>query len=165
MYPADHPLPNQPEPVLPPRLREDLAALVARPVAVPPEVDAAMRVAARRHFARRRRVRRLVAWAGAAAAVALVALTLRLATTTHKPPTAPRMASKPAAPAPRQVAREDIDRDGRIDILDAFALARHLKAQDTPLGAWDLNGDGEVDAADVKVVAQAAVSLERGVFQ
>ncbi len=53
-------------------------------------------------------------------------------------------------------AAEDIDRDGRVDILDARALATRIgRGEREP--AWDLNRDGSVDAQDVERVARAAV--------
>ena len=56
----------------------------------------------------------------------------------------------------------DFDGDGRVDILDAFALARHLESAHKPKDKWDMNGDGIVDRADVDRIAMAAVSLKRG---
>jgi hypothetical protein len=57
-------------------------------------------------------------------------------------------------------AREDLNHDGRVDILDAFQLARELRAGKKP--AVDLNGDGVVDERDADVIATRAVSLEKG---
>ena len=54
--------------------------------------------------------------------------------------------------------REDVDRNGRVDILDAFALARNVRDS----GASDLgdqNGDGIVDDSDITLVARSAVML------
>ena len=58
--------------------------------------------------------------------------------------------------------REDFDRDGRVDILDAFALARRIEEGGESSRRWDLNEDGAVDRRDVDAIAMAAVSLERG---
>jgi hypothetical protein len=73
-------------------------------------------------------------------------------------------ARAPMSNAPITVAATagDINRDGRIDIVDALLLARELKRQQPardPL--WDQNGDGQVDQADVEQIAQTAVSLTR----
>ncbi|EEF59353.1 dockerin type I domain-containing protein [Pedosphaera parvula] len=57
-------------------------------------------------------------------------------------------------------AREDLNHDGRVDILDAFQLARELKSGKAP--KMDLNADGHTDAADVEVIARRCVSLEKG---
>ena len=57
-------------------------------------------------------------------------------------------------------AREDINHDGRVDILDAFQLARELESGAKP--AADLNGDGVVDQRDADLIAARAVRLEKG---
>ena len=59
--------------------------------------------------------------------------------------------------------RADIDGNGRVDILDAFRLARSIEARGPVDRKWDLNGDGRVDQADVDLVACAAVRLDQGV--
>ena len=76
-----------------------------------------------------------------------------------------RQARRVPAIAARVTAKEDIDQDGRVDILDAFALARHIESPRETVGEWDMNGDGTVDRADVDVIARAAVSLERSSVQ
>jgi len=58
---------------------------------------------------------------------------------------------------------EDIDRNGTVDILDAFTLARHIEAGRPADRMWDFNGDGLVDRRDVDTVALAAVRLSKGV--
>jgi hypothetical protein len=59
-------------------------------------------------------------------------------------------------------AREDVNRDGRVDILDAFLLARQLQSGDNPGSSLDLNGDGVVDHRDAESIAAKAVKLEKG---
>jgi hypothetical protein len=61
-----------------------------------------------------------------------------------------------------QFAREDLNQDGRVDILDAFQLARELKNGKTQPATDDFDGDGKVDAMDVEYLAKRAVSLEKG---
>jgi Dockerin type I domain len=57
-------------------------------------------------------------------------------------------------------ASGDIDGNGRLDILDAFAMARSLLASDKPMAmAHDMNRDGRIDNTDVTLVAQRAVKL------
>ncbi|MBI1372921.1 MAG: hypothetical protein GC159_09195 [Phycisphaera sp.] len=90
-------------------------------------------------------------WGLAAAAALAVAATVSI---TLIRTDAPRAAADP----------RDIDANGRVDILDAFALARRLEQ---PLGGVDparvdVNGDGAVDAADVDAIAAAAVKLNGG---
>jgi hypothetical protein len=58
----------------------------------------------------------------------------------------------------------DIDRNGRVDILDAFKLARHIESGGPAETEWDINGDGLIDRGDVDVVALAAVRLDKGVL-
>jgi hypothetical protein len=57
---------------------------------------------------------------------------------------------------------EDLNRDGVVDMLDAFALARQLEQGRAPRLQWDVNGDGVVDERDVQALAARAVSLESG---
>jgi hypothetical protein len=60
-------------------------------------------------------------------------------------------------------AREDLNHDGRVDILDAFDLARTLKTRPgltSPV--MDVNGDGVVDERDVTSLAARAVQLPKG---
>jgi hypothetical protein len=56
------------------------------------------------------------------------------------------------------LARADLDRNGRVDILDAFQLAREIERGGAPRGR-DQNGDGRVDRADVDQLAHLAVRL------
>ena len=58
-------------------------------------------------------------------------------------------------------AREDLNRDGAVDILDAFDLAKKLETGDSEAGV-DLNEDGKMDEQDVGALAAKAVSLEKG---
>jgi hypothetical protein len=73
-----------------------------------------------------------------------------------EPPGPPPVRPRP----PRR--RGDLDEDGRVDVLDAFLLARRLDAGDPGNPAWDASGDGRVDRADVDRVAYWAVSLSGG---
>lgn len=62
-----------------------------------------------------------------------------------------------------QLASNDVDQNGTVNILDAFALARSLQHQDGAAAAdavrWDQNGDGQADTDDVQLIAMAAVTL------
>jgi hypothetical protein len=144
--------PNEPEDVPgPPRLAAALAALHQERVFIPPQVDEAILPQAREHLgkgARRSARRRVLApWLAAAASLAIgawVSQTLLL----HKPD------------APASLAREDINGDGRVDILDALALAR--KIDRGTASQFDINGDNRVDRQDVDAVAARAVKLEEG---
>jgi hypothetical protein len=148
------------------RLARDQGA--ARPAfAAPDALEEAMAARAGRHAARvraalvagaaageRRRLLRAAPWIAAAAAVVALGTAGVLWRAAATP--------APAAEAPaRAASADDVNRDGRVDVLDAFALARAVEA-----GAgrpeWDRNRDGAVDRADVDAVALAAVALGRG---
>jgi hypothetical protein len=128
-----------------------MAALNKAPVFVPPRVDEAILAHARRHLASRQpeRTPRLTWawWAAAAAAVAFGAWISQplLSRRSARPPT---------------VVREDINGDGRVDILDAFALARGL--DQATVRQPDLNDDGRVDRRDVDWLAGRVVQLDKG---
>lgn len=148
-------------------LTEDLMAIYKPPTPVPPEVDRAVMDRARQHFVRREfapaashspgkpaapsRIR----WAGlwriaAAAAVIIFAFSLDL-TRRGGPRTDSFYVGKAQA--------VDIDRNGRVDILDAFKLARQIESAGRTETKFDMNGDGLVNRDDVDLVAFAAVSL------
>ena len=103
----------------PPRLVSALKRLPQRPIFIPPPTDEAILRAARRHLGRGNELRwvRLIPWAAALATLALLLALL------------PQFVgkTKPVGSA-SSFAREDVNHDGRVDILDAFALARQLKA-------------------------------------
>jgi hypothetical protein len=90
-------------------------------------------------------------WVAAAAAIVLLVAI-------------PQFAKRsPPAPARNSAfARWDLNRDGRVDILDAFALARQLKQGQARNLQLDVNGDGVVDDRDVAAIAARAVRLEGG---
>lgn len=129
----------------PPGLVRNLRALHAPPPFSSAEIealdDAVLRLSAVDPPARTRAPWRRIALVGSPlAAAAAIALVFVL--------------SRPAAdPA-------DLDRDGRITILDAFALARSLDAGQPTRPGWDRNGDGVVNRSDADAIALAAVSLD-----
>lgn len=147
---------DSPELEVPQGLRDDLARLYRADLSVPAGVDEAIRTAARRHFLRRRRSRRIIRLVQfSAAAAAVILLAVRVANhSAQAPPGSTAMTPPPA--------KEDIDGNGRVNILDAFALARHVETDASPNLAWDMNGDGALDGSDIDAVAMAAVRLERG---
>ena len=152
---------NEEDPALPKRLTDDLARLHGTRLLVPPEVDGAILASARRQLGRQRRVRPYIYGLASAAAAAAVILALRINPDRPAAPAASSSALSPQSsvlPSPR---REDLDRNGRIDILDAFALARRLEKSASPNPAWDMNGDGVIDRKDVDVIAMAAVNVRQ----
>ncbi len=138
----------------PQKLVGELRKLYGEDLSVPAAVDEAIVARAAQRLARRRPAVTLLRWlpvAAAAAAIILVVL-LPLSIKEHQPE--PPVGTKLAI-------REDFDRNGEVDILDAFALAREMEKALEPRSDWDINGDGMVDEKDVDTIALAAVSLER----
>jgi hypothetical protein len=139
----------------PPRLVSALKRLPQERVFIPPTADEAILRAAQRHLNPPRGARfgwfRFMPWVAAAAAILLLV-------------SIPQFSKRPA-PRPAHdstFARGDLNHDGRVDILDAFALARQLKQGGTRNLQLDVNGDGVVDERDVAALAARAVKLERG---
>lgn len=131
---------------MPAGLVDRLRALASKTaILVPQSVDETVISRARERFAevRRRRARFTAAWwTAAAASIALMAVVgLSLIQRPH-------------------YERADIDRNGRVDILDAFSLARSL--QRGAVKGPDMNGDGVVNRTDVDIIAAQAVKLKKG---
>lgn len=154
---------------VPPKLSVELNALFEPPLMVPPEADRAVLDQAQRHFVAGRfsegargRFRWSRLWkVAAAAAVVIFAFSLDL---TKKPEPVTERSIRTGIQA------VDIDRNGRVDILDAFTLARHIESAGPAEESlslrkqeWDINGDGLVNRDDVDMVAFAAVRLDKGV--
>ncbi len=119
---------------------------------VPPAIDRAISSAARQHLekpaASRKIFSRWLLWpALATTCVALAAIAFVLTSRSPGKPT---------------LAREDLNHDGHVDILDAFALARQLRDGKAAPAGLDLNGDGIVDRRDADIIAAHAVRLEKG---
>ena len=53
----------------------------------------------------------------------------------------------------------DVDRSGRVDIVDAYGLAVRLRSGQKVDPAFDLNGDGKVDERDVEEIARRSVAI------
>jgi len=143
---------GEPQVEAPQSLAHDLARVFGSAPSVPASVDDKVMTMARKRFARVRRVRTLVRLGGVAAAAAAMFLAVVIFGMREKD-VASRATLQPAA-------REDIDANGSIDILDAFALARSVDAG-RGRAEWDVTGDGAVDRGDVDAVARVAVSLSR----
>ena len=63
-----------------------------------------------------------------------------------------------SSPSVLAFQKEDVDQNGQVDILDAFALARHVRDSSSDIRR-DQNGDGIVNDDDIRLVAQTAVML------
>ena len=143
---------------LPDALAGALGRAYRHPTNVPPRIDNTILIAARDKFDRRRKLKLWVRW-GAGLSSAAAALLLVLLLLPNRDPThAPRIAIGPPA---MQSIKGDIDASGRLDIVDAMTLARHLRAGDTPNPAWDVDADAKVDQRDVDALAAAAVNLKQ----
>ena len=151
--------PERPSHDAPERLIDDLSALYGAHVSTPPHIDAAMQALVQQKFTLNRRRRMAVRLAGVSAAAAAVALVVLLSPPADMPETAPLAGTSAISTA---APREDVDGNSRVDILDAFALARLIQGPADVSGEWDISGDGRVDRADVDLIAAAAVRLERG---
>jgi hypothetical protein len=121
----------------------------------PPEVNARVLAAARAAITgsgrAARQTRTAPAWRGMAAAAAILVggAAIYWGVT--------RDARVPALVDPR-----DVDRSGRVDILDAYVLALHVRDRAGIEATWDIDGDGAVGSKDVDLVAMASVSLGKG---
>ncbi|HEX6812806.1 MAG TPA: dockerin type I domain-containing protein [Planctomycetota bacterium] len=133
---------DEPDPKLPPALQRDLRRMFGPQVRIPAAVDAQLAAAARRRRLRPVWLRPVLV----AAAIVLLALPLvftwlrQSATTTA-------------------IAREDFDRNGRVDVLDAYRLALALQRGQSVPATFDLDGDGRVDAHDADRIAARAVRI------
>jgi hypothetical protein len=140
-------------PIAPAKLVAALKEPPSRRVFVPPAIDQAILTAAQRHLARPEGAgfnffRSWLVWpAVATACIALLGLIC--------------LVSKPGGSSAR-FAREDLNHDGRVDILDAFQLAREVRSGTTLPSDLDLNRDGVVDGRDASLIANDAVKLEKG---
>src|SRR5689334_22511317 len=170
---SDRPDNTEQEPAASPRLIEGLRALSGPAPAVPPAVDQAVLTQARAHL-------RSIA-PRPPAALSGPAVASQVPVESNGPARRPTLVPfpqwlaiaaalvvgfglaflfRPGSHGVAPVAREDIDRNGRVDILDAFALARRLQSGAPSAEAGvDVNGDGVFDQRDVDHVAARAVQL------
>ncbi len=147
----------------PPAFARDLKALYTSRSAIPPATDEAILTHTQRRSIGRRRKHLLLRWAvPPAAAAAVIMWVVFNPFVTPDLDDSPRFESSGTL-ATRQLAdHRDIDGNGRVDILDALALARSIKDNRATEQMWDFNGDGLIDRKDVDTVAQSAVRLNKG---
>lgn len=136
---------HEPNPESQPRLAQALRELERERIFVPPPRDEQIALHLREEFGRQFEGR--VApppwkmWLAMAACLALLAMGLWFLL------------------QPKTAVRADLNGDGIVDIMDAFALARRIEAGET---GPDLNGDGRIDQQDVEIIATRAVRLNGG---
>ena len=138
--------------------KADLGNLFKPKHSIPPEVDRAILDRAGRKLIRpqrRHRIIRRIGIVAATAAVVILAFSLDLSRKPRQSNTVTNFAEAKSA---------DIDRSGRVDILDAFKLARQIESAADIDTSFDMNGDGLVDRGDVEFIAKAAVRLDKGVL-
>jgi hypothetical protein len=148
---------DDPEPTISLSLRQALKRSDQN-VRVPETFDATVIASARLALARGRLRRRTLRLAGAGAALVSSAAAAILVIALRSNPGTPT----PSTAGVRHVAiREDLDGNGKVDILDAFYLARQLQGDDrrNVRVAHDVNSDGAVDRRDVDAIARVAVSV------
>ncbi|MFK7789315.1 MAG: dockerin type I domain-containing protein [Phycisphaeraceae bacterium] len=133
--------------------------------------DADLLSGARQHLAtsglsRKRRNLRLFfagSTGGAIAAAAMIAFVVFIGNPVSEPQADQEFAAATSPNSSQQTAERkgDIDQNGTIDILDAYALA---KAQQRGEGdpQYDLNNDGQVNQRDIDFLANQAVALNTG---
>ena len=146
---------RQPEqgPKAPAKLVTDLKGLHKEHIFVPPKVDESILNAAREHLKETSRkpaeqqpwIPQWTPWAAAAASLMLL---LFLTLPGEKQPPISVAIKSPM----------DINKDGQVDILDAFTLASRIEHR-TIEEKWDINGDGQVNQADVEEISAFAVRL------
>lgn len=150
--------PGDDDPKLPRDLERELPGLFGPTAAERDELDARVGRAARARFGRADAPRRLVpvasatsrgirTWTLRAAAAVLVGLGGWLL-----------VREWTDAPRTHEVARLDLDGNGRVDVLDAFQVARGVVRGATK-PEWDVDGDGRVDRNDADMVAREAVRI------
>jgi len=138
------------------RLRQDLRGLFEPPGTVPARADKIILDQALQRLAQPRPLIIRLRWAaGIAAAAAVVTVGVSLYQ-------GPNHQSSIVNHQSVAVGRADVDANGRVDILDAFQLARSIETRGPVAPQWDLNGDGRIDKDDVNLVALAAVHLDKG---
>ena len=165
--PAPIPVPPEREAAILSLARERAAAVRSKS-----KVESRKSKAGGRQSARRRTLRRVVPWAAAASLAFVVGgyFWLNRTSEPEAPPpimaTAPKAVRPPSPPVAQRVATvvaagpDDLNSDGRVDIVDAYLMARSLERGRSER-TWDRNRDGRVDRGDVDRIAFAAVSLRR----
>jgi hypothetical protein len=132
---------------------------------VPSSVDEAILTDARKHFEqhgpaalRLTKRRRVAMWQWTAIGSTVAAACVVFFAMQPQPQQPERsFAAKSNAVFADTELKSDVDRNGRVDILDAFVMARHIRSgQDK---SYDINRDGRFDKLDIDMVAREAVKL------
>ena len=132
---------------------------------VPSNVDQLILTDARRHFEqygpaalRLKKRQRVFVWRWAAIGSTVAAAgVLFFAMRPQQMPEESRMTTTSNAVSADVALMSDVDRSGRVDILDAFAMARQIRSGQNE--SYDINHDGRFDETDIDIVAREAVKL------
>ena len=156
---------------LPTAIIDALRELDGPAVLPDPQRDADVLSGARQHLVsatqvdrKRRNLRLFFAGGagGAIAAAAMVGLIVWLGNPFgQNEPIADMAAMSPTESEAQPVLAGDLDANGSIDILDAYALAKRIE-QGQPTNEFDLNVDGQIDQRDIDWIANQAVALNTG---
>lgn len=141
-------------PELPSGLASELKSRYGPVPEIPGVIDRAILADAQRHlsqaFPERLKANRKWQFAIVSSSVAAVCMLL-IALNRQEP-------QQPANVARDLGSERDLDGNGRVDILDAFAIARAIRGgRNQP--KFDINSDGHVNQTDVNTMAQRAVTL------
>jgi hypothetical protein len=149
------------EDTLPEVVKSALSVRYGAAPSVPSEIDESILADARRHFEqsgpaslRPARRRKISAWKWTAIASTITAACA--AFVVWQPAEKSGEAFTEATKV-QDSAGSDVDRNGRVDILDAFALARQMR--DGVGSGHDINRDGRFDQLDIELVARESVKL------
>jgi len=130
----------------PPTLREKLSSGHPTP-SVPAEFSARLLASAKVGYALRMRRRRIVRWSAViGSAAAIIILSLLFLLPNHRS-------------SPHLAQAGDVNHDGRVDILDAYVVAKAISTGGKLDPVWDVNHDGVVDQKDIDWIAAAAVNV------
>ena len=132
---------------------------------VPSNIDQSILADARRHFEqhgpaalRLTQRRRVSAWQWTAiGSTVAAACVLFFALKSDQSQQANTFAAASRGVAADAQLTSDVDFNGRVDILDAFAMARQIRSGREK--SYDINHDGRFDVTDVDIVAREAVKL------
>lgn len=149
------------------KLKSDLDSLFKPRLEIPQEVDRAILNKASQKITRPRSGIRMLRWIGPVAAAAAIIIFVSIS---NVPKQSANIASSQQTNVPKPRANNapmnvvasistDFDNSGKVDILDAFKLAKLIQSEDSVDKKWDINGDGLVDNGDVDEIAIVAVSL------
>ena len=141
------------------KFAHDLKKLYKASETVPPEIDRAILNKASQKLAWPRSVTRILRWIGPVAAAAAIIIFVSVSNVTKQSANAPgQLATNVRMDAVASIST-DFDNSGKVNILDAFKLAKLIQSEKSVDKKWDINGDGLVDESDVDEIAIVAVSL------